>query len=52
MSDWKITAEPYRGDRLLVSIERGRYVTSFDVTTDEAEGLIETLRDSLARRIT
>lgn len=46
-ADWQVTAAPYRDDRFQVSIERGQFVTGFDVTRAEAEGVIEALRDVL-----
>ncbi|MFL2002333.1 hypothetical protein [Microbacterium sp. A1-JK] len=47
--DFTITTKPYR-DRIKVDIERGMYVTSFDVTAEEAEALIEVLRDALDQK--
>jgi hypothetical protein len=46
-AEYEIKVEPHREERLKVTITRGRYATAFDVSIDEAESLIEVLRDAL-----
>lgn len=45
--DFTIKVRPESRGRLHISIERGMYVSSFDVTTAEAAALVETLHDAL-----
>lgn len=48
MDNSTTTATWYRGDRIMISIERGRYSSSFDVTRDEARDVIAALEALLS----
>ena len=48
MDNSTITATWYRGDRIMISVERGRFTSSFDVTRDEARDVIAALEALLA----